>query len=67
MDQSLRGRRVTVSVRSASPGLETVSLRGHIVRGVEKVGSWIGLVGLLEWGVPEEAWGLKHSAGERLG
>ena len=43
-----------------------MSLWGHIVGGVEKVCSWIDLVGLPEWGPPGDAWGLKDLAGEWL-
>lgn len=49
-----------------SLGLETVSLWGHTVGGVETMGSWIDLVGLPEWGPPGDAWGRKDLAGEWL-
>lgn len=49
-----------------SLGLETVSLWGHTVGGVETVGSCIDLVGLPEWGPPRDAWGQKDLAGEWL-
>ena len=64
MDQSLRGRHVSFCEEHTSLGLETVNLWGHIVGGVEKVGSWIDSVGLPEWGPPGDAWALKDLAGE---
>ena len=48
MDQSLRGCHVSFCEEHTSLGLETMSLWGHIVGGVEKVGSWIDSVGLPE-------------------